>query len=102
MVKIHWINFYLILIVSLTGGKSESNANLAEGMATALVCFDDMANSRETDSVSKKYCILVCNSSPYLMPVMECHQYENKTADQLAVIFKEVNSYQLSQLSISL
>lgn len=75
----------------MTGGKSESNANLAEGMATALICFDDMNEIREEQRYQvQNHCILICNSSPYSMPVFECIQYENKTVEQMAVLFHEV------------
>lgn len=78
-------------LFSLTGGKSESNANLAEGLATALVCFDDMNEIREDRYQVQNYCILVCNSTPYSMPVSECTTYENKTIEQLAALFHEVS-----------
>lgn len=81
---------------SLSGGKSESNANLAEGLATALVCFDDMNEIREEHRFQvQNHCILLCNSTPYSMPVTECLQYENKTIEQMAALFQEV-----SQLSV--
>lgn len=38
----------------------------------------------------QKHCILVCNSPPYLLPVMECQNYAGKTVDQLAAILQEV------------
>lgn len=77
----------------MTGGKSESNANLAEGMATTLVCFDDMNEMRDDRFIQvQKHCILICNSAPYSMPVQECQQYENKTVEQMATIFHEVCS----------
>jgi mediator of RNA polymerase II transcription subunit 25 len=76
---------------SLTGGKSESNANLAEGLATALVCFHDLENIRDKDAVVNKHCILITNSSPYSMHVTECFEYEGKTVEQLASIFLEKN-----------
>lgn len=76
----------------MSGGKSESNANLAEGLATALVCFDDMNEIREEHRFQvQNHCILLCNSTPYSMPVMECTQYENKTIEQIATLFQEVN-----------
>ncbi|CAD7077038.1 unnamed protein product [Hermetia illucens] len=75
--------------LDLTGGKSESNANLAEGLATALVCFDDLKERRFNDVNVQKHCILICNSSPYTMPVVECPQYEAKTVEQLAATFHE-------------
>lgn len=81
------IHFFLC---SLTGGKSESNAHLAEGLATALVCFDDMNEIREDRYQVQNYCILVCNSTPYSIPVNECTAYENKTIEQLAALFHEV------------
>lgn len=58
-------------------------------MATALICFDDMDIPRCIDT--QKHCILICNSPPYSMPVMECHSYENKNVEQLATIFQEKN-----------
>lgn len=63
-------------------------------MATALVCFDDMNEIRDQrlQVQVQKHCILVCNSAPYSMAVMECQQYENKTVEQLAVIFQEVGN----------
>lgn len=78
-------------LFSLSGGKSESNANLAEGLATALVCFEDMNEIREDRFQVQNYCILLCNSTPYPMPVSECTAYENKTIEQLAVLYHEVN-----------
>lgn len=78
-------------VFRLSGGRSESNANLAEGMATALVCFDDLDERRDHGFANQKHCILICYSIPYSMPVMECHQYENKTVEQLATIFQEKN-----------
>lgn len=90
---------HLFLIVSilffgsLSSGKSESNANLAEGLATALVCFDDMNDLREDKRYpAQNHCILICNSAPYLMPVTENAQYEHKTVKQMASLFQEVSS----------
>lgn len=81
----------IVFRFSLSGGKSESNANLAEGLATALVCFDDMNELREEHRFQvQNHCILLCNSTPYSMPVMECTQYENKTIEQVASLFQEV------------
>lgn len=75
----------------MSGGKSESNANLAEGLATALVCFDDMNELREEHRFQvQNHCILLCNSTPYSMPVMECLPYENKSVEQIAALFPEV------------
>lgn len=83
---------YVNVICRLTGGKSESNANLAEGMATTLVCFDDMNEMRDDRFMQvQKHCILICNSAPYSMPVQECQLYENKTVEQMATIFHEVS-----------
>lgn len=81
-----------MIVYSLSGGKSESNANLAEGLATALVCFDDINEIREENRFKvQNHCILLCNSTPYSMPVLECVQYENKSIEQLAMVFQEVS-----------
>jgi mediator of RNA polymerase II transcription subunit 25 len=77
----------------LSGGKSECNANLAEGLATALVCFQDLEKIRdkETSMTKQQHCILISNSSPYSMPVTECYEYEGRSVEQLASIFLERN-----------
>lgn len=76
--------------LDLVKGQSESNANLAEGFATARVCFDDMKQLRGDTHINvKRHCILICNCPPYSMPVQECYPYENKTIEQMAAIFAE-------------
>lgn len=88
--------------LELTGGKSESYANLAEGMSVALHCFDDFSEIRNgqrgsstspsTQNLAQKHCIMICNSAPYSMPVpVHGHQpMEMKNYEQLAAIFHEV------------
>ena len=74
---------------------SESHANLAEGLAVTLNCFQDITEMyRENDMPTQKNCILIANSAPYSMPVQDCLEYENKTYEQLAGIFLEVFSNQ--------
>ncbi|KAK6625888.1 hypothetical protein RUM43_006187 [Polyplax serrata] len=78
--------------LELIGGKGESHANIAEGLATALQAFEDFQQKREgTNIVPQKHCLLVCNSPPYFMPVMESSTYAGLTTDQLAVILNEQN-----------
>lgn len=74
----------------MIGGKGESCANIAEGIATALQCFEELQQKREANASVQKHCILICNSPPYLFPVTECQAYAGKTIDQLAVILQEV------------
>lgn len=89
-------------IFSLSSGKSESYANLAEGLATALVCFDDMNELRDEKRYPvQNHCVLICNSAPYLFPVMENVLYENKTVEQMAVLFQEVRTNFCSTLSFN-
>lgn len=83
----------MFIALSLTGGKSESNACLADAMATAMVCFDDMKKARDDTRFVQNHCILICNSAPYSMPVFECTPYENKTVEQMAVLFQEVCNF---------
>ena len=75
----------------LVGGKGESHANIAEGLATALQCFEDLQQRREPNILPQKHCILVCNSPPYLLPVMESAAFAGHSVDQLAVILQEVS-----------
>lgn len=85
------LNLVFNLINSLSSGKSESNANLAEGLATALICFDDMNDLRDDKRYQvQNHCILICNSAPYSMPVAETTLYEHKTVEQMAALFQEV------------
>jgi mediator of RNA polymerase II transcription subunit 25 len=76
--------------LELIGGSSESCANLAEGLATSLACFQDLEDMREK-TPTQKHCILLANSSPYSMPVQECWEYEGKTYEQLAQLLMERN-----------
>ncbi|XP_030748029.1 mediator of RNA polymerase II transcription subunit 25-like isoform X2 [Sitophilus oryzae] len=77
--------------LELIGGKGESHANIAEGLATALCCFEELQLKRDPNIVTQKHCILICNSPPYLLPVFECQQYAGKNAEQLASILQEKN-----------
>jgi mediator of RNA polymerase II transcription subunit 25 len=82
----------------LIGGKGESHANIAEGLATALQAFEDLQQKREgTNILTQKHCVLVCNSPPYLMPVMESLTYSGHTTDQLAGLLKEVSQHSCSE-----
>lgn len=74
----------------LVGGKGESHANIAEGLATALQCFEDLQQRREPNILPQKHCILVCNSPPYLLPVMESATFAGHSVEQLAVLLQEV------------
>lgn len=86
----------------LTGGKSESYANMAEGMAVAMQCFEDFAADRNSQrgnsnaspaKAAQKYCIMICNSAPYSMPVPLVGQpFDMKNFEQLAVLFHEVST----------
>lgn len=85
--------FILLLVHSsfrLVGGKGESHANIAEGLATALQCFEDLQQRREPNLLPQKHCILVCNSPPYLLPVMESPTFAGHSVEQLAVLLQEV------------
>lgn len=72
------------------GGKGESHANIAEGLATALLCFEDLQPKRDPSAAPQKHCILVCNSPPYMMPVRETPAFDGNNVEQLATILSEV------------
>lgn len=98
--------------LELTGGKSESYANMSDGMAVAMHCFEDFAEIRNRQRgqsaspssrpTSQKHCIMICNSAPYSMPVPINNNYqqpmEMKNYEQLAALFQE-NNINLSILS---
>ncbi|BES98939.1 Mediator complex subunit 25 von Willebrand factor type A [Nesidiocoris tenuis] len=75
--------------IEMVGGGGESHANVAEGLAAALQCLDDLAQRRDTSAHCQKHCILICNSPPYLMPVMENQSYTGNTSEQMASILSE-------------
>ncbi len=75
----------------MVGGKGEAHANIAEGLATALQCFEDLRLKREDMGMVQKHCILICNSPPYQLPVMEISPFTGKTVEQLASLFTKVN-----------
>ncbi|KAK9886904.1 hypothetical protein WA026_019161 [Henosepilachna vigintioctopunctata] len=77
--------------LELYGGKGESHANIAEGLASALQCFEELQVKHEPNANVQRHCLLVCTSPPYSLPVLECHAYTGKTAEQLAVILSERN-----------
>ncbi|KAH0811821.1 hypothetical protein GEV33_010975 [Tenebrio molitor] len=82
----------------LIGGKGESHANIAEGLATTLQCFEELQQKRDNNVGVQRHCILVCNSPPYSLPVFETHAYTGKTSEQLATILQE-KSINLSIIS---
>ena len=77
----------------LVGGRAQSTANLVEGLACCLQFFDDIKGIREN---GQKYCVLICNSPPNMMPVMENDQYAGNHLDQLASLFGEVSIFFVS------
>lgn len=77
----------------MVGGKGESFANIGEGLATGLQCFEDLQLRREPNTASQKHCILICNSPPYQTMIQETYKFAGHTIEQLAAIYQEVNIY---------
>lgn len=75
----------------MVGGKGEAYANIAEGLATAIQCFEDLKLKRDGPVMVQKHCILVCNSPPYQLPVMESPSLSGRTVEQLASFLLEVS-----------
>lgn len=73
-------------------------ASLTEGLATTLQCFKDLTILRDPGLTPQKFCVLVCNSAPYNLPVMDIPNFKGLTLDQLAVLVNE-NNIQLSVIS---
>lgn len=82
---------FLLACYRYVGGKGEAHANIAEGLATAIQCFEDLQMKREGAGIVQKHCILICNSPPYQLPVMESHALCGQTVDQLASSLLKVN-----------
>lgn len=74
----------------MVGGKGESHANIGEGLATALQCFEDLLLRRESSSATQKHCILICNSPPYQTVIQESYKFAGHTVEQVAALFQEV------------
>ncbi|XP_008546945.1 mediator of RNA polymerase II transcription subunit 25 [Microplitis demolitor] len=77
--------------LEMVGGRGESHANIAEGLATALICFEDLQLEREPSTASQKHCILVCNSPPYQISVQESYKFLNYTIESLPPVFQKRN-----------
>lgn len=86
---INGLNYYF----SMIGGMAESHAYMGEGLATALVFFEDLQDIREA---KQRHCILICNSPPYNFPIMECETYAGHSVDQMANLFQEVLYFYLN------
>ncbi|XP_012287300.1 mediator of RNA polymerase II transcription subunit 25 [Orussus abietinus] len=77
--------------LEMVGGKGESHANIAEGLATGLQCFEDLQLRRDPNAAPQKHCILLCNSPPYQTVVQESYKFAGHTVEQLAALFQERN-----------
>lgn len=77
-------------VCRMAGGRGESHANAAEGLATGLQCLEDLQQCREPGATAQKHCILVCNSPPYQLPAVESPNFSGHTAEQLAALLHEV------------
>lgn len=73
-------------------------AALTEGLASALECFKDLVNIRDPGLTAQKTCILICNSPPYNIPVLDVSSYKGFNVEQLASLMNE-NNIQLSIIS---
>uniref|UniRef100_T1HXT8 Mediator of RNA polymerase II transcription subunit 25 n=1 Tax=Rhodnius prolixus TaxID=13249 RepID=T1HXT8_RHOPR len=85
--------------IELVGGRGESHANVAEGLASSLICLDDLQQRREPGLAPQRHCILISNSPPYMMPVVENQAFTGNTAEQLASLLNENINVHLSILS---
>lgn len=88
----HVVTNYNVKPIRMVGGKGESYANIGEGLATGLQCFEDLQLKREPNTASQKHCILICNSPPYQIMIQECYKFTGHTIEQLATIYQEVNN----------
>ncbi|XP_025159280.1 mediator of RNA polymerase II transcription subunit 25 isoform X3 [Harpegnathos saltator] len=90
-----YTNPHKVLVIldklEMVGGKGESYANIGEGLATGLQCFEDLQLKREPNTASQKHCILICNSPPYQIMIQECYKFAGHTIEQLATIYQERN-----------
>lgn len=65
-------------------GGHEYCANIAEGLAVTHSIFDKLHEMhrqqyKDYTLIEQKFCIMVCNSPPYSMPVTKCWNYSGKT-----------------------
>lgn len=69
--------------IQFMGGGGESCSLIAEGLSTALQLFDDFKKMREQIGQTRKICVLICNSPPYLLSAVESTTYSGLTTDRL-------------------
>ena len=77
--------------LEMVGGKGECCANIGEGLATGLQCFEDLQLRREPNAASQKHCVLICNSPPYQTVIQESYKFVGHTIEQLAALYQERN-----------
>lgn len=89
---------FLIKIVfhfRFIGGAGNPSSHIVEGLSTAINLLDDFQSYREQNSSpfseSTKHCILICNSTPYMEPVVENPLYCGYTIEQLMKLMTEKN-----------
>ncbi|XP_056609649.1 mediator of RNA polymerase II transcription subunit 25 isoform X2 [Triplophysa dalaica] len=75
--------------IQFMGGGAESCSLIAEGLSVALQLFDDFKKMREQIGQTRKVCVLLCNSPPYLLPAVESVSYTGCTADSLVQIIRD-------------
>lgn len=79
--------------IQFIGGAGDPSSHIVEGLSTAINVLDDFSVYREkfheNCGKSSKYCILICNSTPYLEPSCENAVYCGYTIDQLTNLMAE-------------
>lgn len=77
------------------GGAGSPSSHIAEGLSTAINLLDDFQVIRENSTApfteTPKHCILICNSTPYMEPVVEDPVFCGLTIEQLMNVMTEKN-----------
>ena len=89
-VKNH-INFLKLLdSIDFNGGGAEHHSHVAEGLATAAQLFKDM-NLQQQKTKVEKICLLISNTPPYELPVVESLGFSGLNCQELAKKLKDLD-----------
>lgn len=83
--------------IQFIGGAGDPSSHIVEGLSTAISLIDHFQSLRDKNrsdiqkSNSSKYCILICNSTPYMEPSNENPIYCGYTIEQLMNVMAKKN-----------
>ena len=80
--------------IKFVGGGCETQSHIVEGLATAMYCFQDIAEMympENNDSQPDKFCFLITNSPPYKANCIENGMFKGLDLNQIGEKLQESN-----------